>query len=395
MTRGRQETVALAAALGLHVAVLGFLYLTHSESSSSLEPPEPSRPTTWEVELAAVAEAETETAAATETAHDPVHEARHAEEAAAAHFVPRVNAGRSELEPLEPEAAVVVEGPREPEPEQEAARETAPPRPIQLGLGADGWQRWVSVPKAGDAPSADRTPARKNRFHVLRSQPKSTTGGLQEGLEERDRALGFGPQGRVLSALHQAAHSALAPDVGVARFEVTVHRSGIVEVALVSASGSGEQWKKVAGHIASDLRAKPPRIPPPREGAKFVLELTAEWTLPNGTKLSELEKAHLDVPPPNFQSTDDAKAQLQRENPTTTQTPSKEEDVAIKLDTPGVYVAQRGALGGFRAGLGTIAGGYRAGAGVGPTMQGTVDPSHLGAKPQRMVRAHVIAQSLF
>jgi hypothetical protein len=39
--------------------------------------------------------------------------------------------------------------------------------------------------------------------------------------------------------------------------------------------------------------------------------------------------------------------------------------------------------------------GYLADPGVGPTMQGTIDPSHLGAKPQRMVRARVIEQSLF
>jgi hypothetical protein len=198
----------------------------------------------------------------------------------------------------------------------------------------------------------------------------------------------------VLSALHQAAHAALAPDVGVARFDVTVHRSGIVEVALASSSGRGEQWKKVAARLANDLRAKPPRIPRPRAGAKFVVELTAERTLPNGAKASDFEKPHLQVSPPNFQSTEDAKAQLQRENPTTTQNPSKE-DLAIKLDTPGVSVAERGTLGDYRVGLGVIAGGYRADPGVGPTAQGTVDPSHLGAKPQRIVRARVIEQSLF
>jgi hypothetical protein len=293
---------------------------------------------------------------------------------------------------LETEAAAVVEG--SPEPQAEPEQEPAPLQPIQLGLGPDGWQRWVSAPKEGEAPRAERVPPRKNRFLVLRPQSKSTTGGLQEGLEERDRSLGLGPQGRVLSALHRAAHTALSPDVGVARFEVIVRRSGTVEVTLASLSGRDEEWRKVAAALASDLRARPPRIPPPREGAKFVVELTAERTLPNGTKASESESAHLDVPPPNFQSTEDAKAQLKRENPTTTQNPSKE-DVAIKLDSPGLYVAGRGALGGYRVGLGVIAGGYRADPGLGPTAQGTVDPSHIGARPQRMVRTRVIEQSLF
>jgi hypothetical protein len=392
MARWRRDTVAIATALGLHVAVLGFLSLTRSHSSSVPESPLSPGATTWDLELSAAPEVEATTAP--ETPHEPASESPRSEQAATAHLIARVNAGR-EHEPLESEAAVVVEGSREPEAElEQEVQEAAPPQPIQLGLGPDGWQRWVSAPKEGEAPRAERAPARKNKFLVLRPQPKSTTGGLQEGLEAHDRSLGLGPQGRVLSALHRAAHAALSPDVGAARFEVTVHRSGAVEVTLASLSGRDEEWRNVAVGVANDLRAKPPRIPSPREGAKFVVELIVERTLPNGEKASEFEKPHLDVPPPNFQSSEEAKAQLKRENPTTTQNPSKE-DVAIKLDAPGLYVAGRGTLGGYRAGLGVIAGRYGTDPGLGPTAQGTVDPSHIGAKPQRMVRARVIEQSLF
>src|SRR6187402_1844304 len=119
MTRWRRETVALATALGLHVAMLSFLHLTRSESSSSSKPPEPPEPpgsTTWDIEFAAASEPET--AAATEPMHEPALETPHSREAETAKVVARVTAGRSELEQLKPEAAVVVEGPREPEPEQ-------------------------------------------------------------------------------------------------------------------------------------------------------------------------------------------------------------------------------------------------------------------------------------
>lgn len=395
MTRRREDIGALFAALGLHVAVLGALHLIRRESSPALDTSQSLHATSWEIEVADAPASEA--AREPEAAGDGAPPTPSASESATAHIVPRVNADTTEPAQLESEPAALVEAPGESEPESpaDATAETTPREPIQLGIGPDGWQRWVTAPKEGQAPRAEPAPRKQNRFHVLREPQKSTTGGLQEGLEEHDRTLGLGPHGRVLSALHQAAHTPAAPDVGVARFEVTVNRSGAVEVTLASATDRNEQWRKVAAHIASDLRAKPPRIPPPRERAKFVVELIAERTLPNGTKVTQLGKPRLDVPPPNFQSTEEAKAQLQEENPTADSAARKEEDVAIKLDSPGVYVAKNGTLGGFRAGLGVVPGGYRAGAGVGPTVQGTIDPSHIGAKPQRMIRARLIEQSLF
>jgi hypothetical protein len=284
----------------------------------------------------------------------------------------------------------IVEGELDGEPETDGAvRE----KPIDLGLGDDGWQRWVSPPKAGEAPTAERRTPRKNRFQLFRAKPASTTGGLQEGLEESDLALGLGPHGRVLSALHEAAQGGAAPDSGVARFEVTVHRTGTVAVTLAGASSHGEQWRKVATHIARDLRAAPPRIPPPRDGLRLVVELVAERTLPNGTKASELETPHLDVPPPKFQSTEEGIEQTKRENPTVhNPTP---DDLAVKLDTPGVYVAEKGTVCSYKFGVGSISPGYRLGAAAGPTAMGSCDPSHLGATPQRMVRTRVVEQSMF
>jgi hypothetical protein len=266
-------------------------------------------------------------------------------------------------------------------------------KPIDLGIGPDGWQRWVTAPKSGEGPRAVRSPVRKNRYQVFRPPPVSTTGGLQEGLEEQDLALGLGPHGRVLSAMHKAAQSTAAPEAGVARFEVTVHRTGAVEVTLAAASARREQWKKVAAHIANDLRSAPPRIPPPREGFKFLVELVAEQTLPNGTKAGSLEKPHLDAPPPKFQSTEDAVEQLNRENPTT-ENPTAD-SLALKLDSPGVYLAESGTVCSYRFGVGSMAPGYRLGAAAGPVVQGACDPSHFGAKPQRMVRTRVVEQSAF
>jgi len=269
-----------------------------------------------------------------------------------------------------------------------------PSKPIDLGLGPDGWQRWMTSPPRADAPPAAAPPVRKNRYQAFRAAPASTTGGLQEGLEASDRALGLGlgPEGRVLSALHKAAHAPVAPEAGVARFEVTVRRTGAVEVTLGATSAQREEWALVAAHLASDLRNAPPKIPPPREGLKYVVEVVAEQTLPNGTKLKSLKKPHADAPL-KFQNTEASLEQARRENPALVNpTP---DDVALKLDTPGVYVAQSGKVCDYRAGVGSIAPGSRLGVAAGPLVQGACDPSNLGAKSQRVVRTRVVAQSSF
>jgi hypothetical protein len=290
----------------------------------------------------------------------------------------------TELGGVEPETAAVA--PESPDP--------APPsKPIDLGLGPDAWQRWMTAPTHAEASQAPPPPARKNRYQVFRPAPVSSTGGLQEGLEASDRALGLvGPEGRVLSALQKAAHAWEAPEAGVARFEVTVHRTGAVEVTLGAATAQREQWQQVAGHLANDLRSTPPRVPPPREGFKCVVEVVAEQTLPNGTKAKSLKKPHLDAPL-KFQRAEASVEQAKRENPTIVNpTP---DDIALKLDTPGLYVAQSGKVCDYRAGAGFIAPGYGLGGAAGPVIQGACDPSHLGVKPQRVVRTRVVAQSLF
>jgi len=298
---------------------------------------------------------------------------------------------------LEPRPSAVELESGEPEPNAVAPAQpevASAAKPIDLGIGPDGWRRWMTAPVSGETPAPAATTVRKNAYQVFRAAPVSTTGGLQEGLEASDRALApaLGPEGRVLSASQKAAHAPEAPEAGVARFEVTVHRTGAVEVTLGAANAQRDEWQEVAVHIANDLRSKPPRIPPPREGVKVVIEVVAEQTLPNGTKVKSLKKPHFDAPL-KFQSTEASVEQTKRENPTTVNpTP---DDIALKLDSPGVYVAQSNKVCDYRAGLGSIATGYGLGPAAGPVVQGSCDPSNIGARPQRVVRTRVVAQSLF
>ena len=240
MLTRRYEQVAFAAALLLHAVALVGLRAALGElpAVSASAPRMPESALGFDIEL-------TEPAAP-----EPLAGAV----AALDQRVPRSSArGAARIEAssvLEPEAEasgeVSLDTPAEPVPSEGDGEAMS----LDLGIGPDGWQRWVTAPKAGERAPAPRAGTRSNRFQVYRAPPVSTTGGLQEGLEEHDRSLGLGPSGRVMSAMHQAAHQTVAPYVGVARFDVTVLQSGAVEVTLGGASGQVEAWRKVAKHIA-------------------------------------------------------------------------------------------------------------------------------------------------
>lgn len=253
--------------------------------------------------------------------------------------------------------------------------------PIDLGLGPDGWQRWVGV--LPNEPAAPRTEARGRP--VVRAPPASSTGGLQEGLEASDRKLGMGPSGRVATALFQAAHAPDAPETGTALFDVTVLRTGAVEVTL--GETSDRRWQAVATHAAEALRQAPPRIPPPREGYRLTLRITAEETMPNGLKRKQLHGARLEVDPPRFRDQRAAEREIELKNPVVGVGPDQQDfrGAPIVMDVPGVYVTGVGRVCSYRFGISV----------TGLLLQGGCDPANAGAKLQRMVRTEVREQSAF
>ena len=257
---------------------------------------------------------------------------------------------------------------------------TAPVHPVDLGLGADGWQRWLPATQA-DARSTSRQPARP-LFHLPQA---SLNGGLREGLEARDRAVGLGSSGPVVSALFNAAHGEHAPATGLARFQITVLQSGAVEISLRDATSELGGWRAVAADAASRLRHAPPRVPHGRKGVRLQIELNAEYSLPNGLKQKDLASPHFEVSGVKLRSTSEAQQRLKDLNPVTAQTGASAGVTPAITDVPGVFIAQIGKVCGYRVGL-TL---------LGPMLQGGCDPSNIGAKPQRMVHTKVLDEAPF
>jgi hypothetical protein len=259
----------------------------------------------------------------------------------------------------------------------------APQAAIDLGIGPEAWKGWAAVAakearEPTDAPKARRRP-------LVRVPRPSRTGGLQERLEAQDRERGLGPSGRVISAFYQAAHAALAPQTGVAHFNVTVFQTGVVEVSLSGADANSQQWQAVGARAAEALRHTPPRIPASRAGVRLTLDLTAEETMPNGSKLQEHHGPRLELKKPEFRSVERQKAVLKDLNPVAGTNPTPGQDPPAIVELPGVYVTEKGKVCGYRLGLTPL----------GPVMQGGCDLSNVGVKPQRMVRTQVREETFF
>lgn len=259
----------------------------------------------------------------------------------------------------------------------------APPRAIDLGIGADAWQRWL--PPSGQG-ATEPPLVRAPRAPLVKAPPVSSTGGLVEGLEAADRGRLVGPSGRVVSALELAAHGEGATAFGVASFAVTVLKTGGVEVTLQSASAGEAEWKRVAERAARDLAKNAPRIPPPREGARFVIDLVAEMVLPDGRKPKDLHGPRVEADPPRLHSWSAGKKDMTERNPTAANGVSlTDPDLRANVELPGVYVAQNGKVCSYKFGLSVL----------GPLLQGGCELENLGTKPQRLVHARVRNQELF
>jgi hypothetical protein len=276
----RREAIALLTASLLHVALFSLERLAPQEAARS-QPGQPAN----ELEIEMMPEEE----------QAPLTEAHgRQEDAETTTQLPKApEVSRRETAPAAPQGnqldgsqrveALSLAGQQE-EPAQAAgSRDSAPADtagPINLGIGADGWKRWIRETQPTEAPPRSTSSRRRAIVHV---PPVSSTGGLQEGLEQRDRELGLSPSGRVISALYQAA-LAESPRIGYALFAVTVSRAGSVDVALVHSEGGGPDWQSVGRRAAQSLREKLPRIPSARNGVRVVLKVVTEEVLPGGKR---------------------------------------------------------------------------------------------------------------
>ncbi|MET0595971.1 MAG: hypothetical protein ABW133_24940 [Polyangiaceae bacterium] len=249
---------------------------------------------------------------------------------------------------------------------------------VNLGIGSGDWSQWVDPT---GTPRIDRPPAPRAEL----ATPASSTGGLAEALEAHDQQVGIGPAGAVLSAVHDAGYSEVAPAISTATFSITVLRSGVIDVQLTSVTSQRAAWTKVGDNIVAAIRKKPPQISPSRNGVRLSIEVVAEERWPNGQIARFDHGPKVAVKAPKFQAVDEAKEELLDRNPTAVpdpDAPAGKTALKANVDMPGVFLEGKGKVCSYRIGLS-------------PTFfSGGCDPSNIGAMPRRVVSTRIINQSM-
>jgi hypothetical protein len=197
------------------------------------------------------------------------------------------------------------------EPAEVHAEESAEPRPAQAGARAERGAIAVTRPapaiatdprdSAGRAPEDAPPPVTfttppdlgvggKNPF-LPRSaagiaeheQKKNVDRALRDPARDRERELGLGPEGPVLTALASATSESLAPVKGRAVFVATANADGeVVGLELADTEGDRPGWADARRIALEALRGKKLRLPGGTSGARMRIEVVSTWKLPSG-----------------------------------------------------------------------------------------------------------------
>jgi hypothetical protein len=193
----------------------------------------------------------------------------------------------------------------------------------------------------------------------------SPTGGLAEGLDARDAALGLGRGGAITSALEAATYADVDAE-GRATFDVSIDTSGHVSVSLLDASTAAPAWTHVAQAMRASLDAGQVRVPPGAHGWHVVATVESKIVYPNGADPKKMgTKLEADGP-----------ALTTNEHRTTV----GDAPIVFKK-MPGVTLAHSGKVCSVRIHLG-----------LGPPISGGCDPTNIGAHTTRVVHTHVVRE---
>jgi hypothetical protein len=108
-------------------------------------------------------------------------------------------------------------------------------------------------------------------------------GALRQPARERERELGLGPEGPVLTALGEAASTSTAPVRGRAVFLAIANGAGdVVSIEVAGCDGAHGAWAQAATIALGSLKGKKLRVPSTATRAEMRIEVTSAWKLPSG-----------------------------------------------------------------------------------------------------------------
>jgi hypothetical protein len=173
----------------------------------------------------------------------------------------------------------------EPAPEQGTE---AAPAGTGVTFGAPSADIGVGAPKdanrflttAEDRARAGREPTAAEQAAESKERVDAA---LRAPARARERELGLGPEGPVLTALGEGASASTSPIGGRAVFLAIADGSGsVVSIHLVECDGARPGWNDAAKLALKKLEGKKLRMPSTAKQATMKIEVTSAWKLPNG-----------------------------------------------------------------------------------------------------------------
>jgi len=102
-------------------------------------------------------------------------------------------------------------------------------------------------------------------------------------LARADQSAGLGPEGPVLVELEQATRNDNPEPNSTAVFDFTTDAEGrLLSVELVRASSVEEPWRRIRDRVLAALRARPLRIPKTGFGVSFRIRVVSRVQMPSG-----------------------------------------------------------------------------------------------------------------
>jgi hypothetical protein len=167
-----------------------------------------------------------------------------------------------------------------------ATEQRAPDARGETGDGpAAGGSIQITVQRPEDIGLGGRNPfLPKSEAAVEQAESKRAVDhALRDPARERDKELGLGPEGPVLTALAEGTARSLAPVKGRAVFVATTNSEGeVVSLDVASDEGGRAGWLDAARIAIASLRGKKLRLPPKTSRAVMRIEVTSAWKLPSG-----------------------------------------------------------------------------------------------------------------
>ncbi len=247
------------------------------------------------------------------------------------------------------------------EPPSAPADEPSPAPPAGVPAPARGPVVPLTTRELGLASGPNPFLPRSEQAVALAESRRAVDRALKDPARERETELGLGPEGPVLTALGEATSRSTAPVRGRAVFVATADESGVFALELRDAEGSRAGWDDARTIALAALKGKKLRLPAGATRAVMRLEVRSDWKLPGGqdpgTNVSVLR-----IPVGKGETKDSTRVTILDPIPKlrVTEIPLPN---GVKIPVPSVEI---------------------------DLFSTNADPANTGAKPRRVVHAHVI-----